>query len=130
MGAVLGAALLTSDSGWLIGAGASLLVLNVLNDPVGWWRHVRTGTRLETPVRAEFAEPGACSVELRSTGGRSIDVIKQLRETTGVGLAEAKSKVQAVPVVIAEGLSAESAKRVRQQVELAGATAVIVMQVE
>lgn len=125
MGAVVGLALVVSGSGVWVTVGAAVLVFSVLTNPAKWWRYVRTGARAETPVPAEFVEPGVCSVELRSPGDRPIETIKGLREVTGAGFAEAKSRVQDGPVVVAKGLSVDSAARVRDRLARAGATAVV-----
>jgi large subunit ribosomal protein L7/L12 len=121
-GAAVGLTLERADGGVLSYLGIVVFVLSVLTNPARWWRYVRTGVKAEPLLAAEFAETGDCSVELQSPGGRPIDVIKALREVTGAGFADAKAKVQTVPSTIAEGLSEESAERVRDRMEHAGAT--------
>ena len=49
-----------------------------------------------------------------------IKVIKVVREVMGLGLAEAKAAVEAVPTVMKEGLSKEDAEALKKQVEEAG----------
>jgi large subunit ribosomal protein L7/L12 len=107
------------------GVCVAVLVFNVLTRPVEWWHYVRTGTPATRRAPAQFLEPGMCSVELRSPGERPIEAIKALREVTGAGLVDANSKIQAAPLIVAGGLSAESADRVRDRLENAGATVVV-----
>jgi ribosomal protein L7/L12 len=106
--------------------GIFVFFVSVPTNPARWWRYVRTGTRLPTQPAAEFTDPGVFVVELQDSGSRSIALIKALREVTTVELAGALSKVTNVPATIADGLSEESARRVRDRVERAGATASIV----
>ena len=50
-----------------------------------------------------------------------MNVIKAVRELTGLGLKEAKEKVDTAPQVIAEGLSKEAAEDAKKKLEEAGA---------
>ena len=75
------------------------------------------------------AAPGAAAeektefdVELTSFGAKKLDVIKVVREVTGLGLKEAKEKVEGVPSTIKEGASKEDAEALKKQLEEAGAT--------
>ena len=56
-------------------------------------------------------------------GSRAIQVIKQLRETTGLDLVAAKKMLDDAPVVVAEGLSETSAELVADRLRAAGARA-------
>ena len=125
-GVVLGLALARSDGAALSLVGVVVLVVSVMTNPTRWWRYVLTGATAESSVAAEFSEAGSCSVELRSPGARPIEVVKALREVTGAGLSDAMTTVDSAPAIIAERLSAASARRVRDRVELAGATAAVV----
>ncbi len=62
-------------------------------------------------------------VELTSFGEKKIQVIKVVREITGLGLKEAKAEVEGAPKVIKEGLSKEEAEEIVKKLEDAGATA-------
>jgi large subunit ribosomal protein L7/L12 len=62
-------------------------------------------------------------VELTSFGEKKIQVIKVVREITGLGLKEAKAEVEGAPKVIKEGLSKEEAEEIVKKLEEAGATA-------
>ena len=56
-------------------------------------------------------------------GGKKIDCIKAVRGIRSeLGLKEAKEIVESVPVIFLEGVSRNEAKRVKQQLESAGAT--------
>lgn len=67
-------------------------------------------------------------VTLKDPGDRKIQVIKILRELTpGMGLADAKSKAESAPVVIATEVDQETAYTIRSRLAGVGATAQIVM---
>ena len=51
---------------------------------------------------------------------KKLDVIKAVREITGLGLAEAKAAVEGVPHTLKEGLSKDDAEAMKKQVEEAG----------
>jgi ribosomal protein L7/L12 len=117
--------LLLRDNGvgvWFF-LGIAVFVLSLpLANPAAWWRYVRTGP--DAPQKPDY-EDGDFQVTLRAVGGRSIEVIKAVREVTGAGVAEAKGKVDFAPTTIAVGLSEASATRVRERLEQAGATATV-----
>jgi hypothetical protein len=77
-----------------------------------------------TPPPAKFTEPGEYRVVLQVPGGKVIQVIKQIRETTHLGLVEAKKLIDDAPSVVAEGLSEQSAELVADRLRTAGARAV------
>lgn len=62
-------------------------------------------------------------VELTSAGSAKIQVIKAVREATGLGLKDAKALVDEAPKVIKEGLSKEDADELISAIEEAGGTA-------
>ena len=64
-------------------------------------------------------------VILTSFGEKKINVIKEVRSITGLGLKEAKEAVEAAPKAIREGVSKEEAEEVKKKLEEAGATAEI-----
>ena len=70
----------------------------------------------------EVEEKTAWKVELKSGGGQKIQVIKVIREITGLGLKEAKDIVDAAPKVVKEGLKKEDAEDLKKKLEAAGAT--------
>lgn len=67
-------------------------------------------------------EKSSFSVELTSAGEQKIQVIKALREITGLGLKEAKDIADASPKVIKEGATEEEAEELKKKLEEAGAT--------
>jgi len=68
-------------------------------------------------------EKTAWNVELKDGGGQKIQVIKVLREATGLGLKEAKDMVDGAPKVVKEGLKKEEAEELKKKLEEAGAKA-------
>ena len=61
-------------------------------------------------------------VILTGDGGKKINVIKEVRAITGLGLTEAKTLVESAPKAIKEGVSKDEAEKVKKQLEEAGAT--------
>lgn len=64
-------------------------------------------------------------VILTSFGEKKINVIKEVRSITGLGLKEAKEAVESAPKAIREGVSKEEAEEVKKKLEEAGASAEI-----
>ena len=62
------------------------------------------------------------NVELKNAGGQKIQVIKILREVTGLGLKEAKDLADAAPKVVKENASKEEAEELKGKLEAVGAT--------
>ena len=61
-------------------------------------------------------------VILASFGAKKLDVIKVVRELTGLGLKDAKDLVEAAPKALKEGASKEEAENIKKALEAAGAT--------
>ena len=61
-------------------------------------------------------------VVLTGDGGKKINVIKEVRAITGLGLTEAKTLVESAPKAIKEGVSKADAEKFKKQLEEAGAT--------
>ena len=61
-------------------------------------------------------------VALTDMGSNKVSVIKAVRAITGLGLKEAKDKVESAPCVLKEGASKEEADDFKKQLEEAGAT--------
>ncbi|MBN8847661.1 MULTISPECIES: 50S ribosomal protein L7/L12 [unclassified Sphingomonas] len=61
-------------------------------------------------------------VVLTGDGGKKINVIKEVRAITGLGLTEAKSLVESAPKPVKEGVSKDEAEKIKKQLEEAGAT--------
>ena len=64
-------------------------------------------------------------VVLAATGEKKIQVIKVVRELTGLGLKEAKDLVESAPAKIKEGISKEDAEKLKAELEEAKATVAI-----
>jgi large subunit ribosomal protein L7/L12 len=67
-------------------------------------------------------EKTAFNVIMTSFGSNKINVIKVIREVTGLGLKEAKDMVEGVPANVKEGVSKDDAAGVKKKLEEAGAT--------
>ena len=61
-------------------------------------------------------------VILTGDGGKKINVIKEVRAITGLGLTEAKALVEGAPKAVKEGVSKADAEKFKKQLEEAGAT--------
>src|SRR5262245_56297462 len=61
------------------------------------------------------------TVVLAAVGDKKIEVIKEVRALTGLGLKEAKDLVEAAPKPVKEGVSKDEAEKVKAQLEKAGA---------
>lgn len=61
-------------------------------------------------------------VILTGDGGKKINVIKEVRAITQLGLTEAKTLVESAPKAIKEGVNKEEAEKIKAQLEAAGAT--------
>jgi large subunit ribosomal protein L7/L12 len=71
------------------------------------------------PVAAE--EKTEFTVVLAAIGDKKIEVIKEVRALTGLGLKEAKDLVEGAPKPVKEGVSKDEAAKVKAQLEKAGA---------
>ena len=61
-------------------------------------------------------------VILTGDGGKKINVIKEVRAITGLGLGEAKALVESAPKPIKEGVNKDEAEKIKKQIEDAGGT--------
>ena len=68
------------------------------------------------------AEKSEFDVILTAAGDKKINVIKEVRTITGLGLKEAKDLVEAAPKAVKEGASKEEAEEIKKKLEDAGAT--------
>ena len=71
---------------------------------------------------AAAEEKTSWNVLLKAAGDQKINVIKVVREVTGLGLKEAKDIVDGAPKVVKEGLKKEDADALKASLEAAGAT--------
>ncbi|BBH16962.1 50S ribosomal protein L7/L12 [Nocardioides baekrokdamisoli] len=73
----------------------------------------------------EAAAQDEFDVVLEAAGDKKINVIKEVRALTNLGLKEAKDLVEAAPKVILEKATKEAAEKAKEQLEGAGATVVL-----
>jgi len=88
------------------------------------------GVSASAPAMMMAAAPGAAAapaeektefnVELADFGANKINVIKAVKEVTGLGLAEAKGLVDAAPKMIKEGVKKDEAEAMKKKIEEAG----------
>ncbi|TSB44886.1 50S ribosomal protein L7/L12 [Alkalicoccobacillus porphyridii] len=111
----------------IIGAIKEMTVLE-LNDLVKAIEE-EFGVTAAAPVAAAGAGGGEAAAEqtefdviLESAGGSKINVIKAVREVTGLGLKEAKALVDGAPAPIKEGVSQDDANEIKAKLEEAGAS--------
>lgn len=71
---------------------------------------------------APAAEKTEFDVVLANAGAQKIQVIKVVREATGLGLKEAKDLVDGAPKTVKEGVSKKDAEELKKKLEEAGAT--------
>ena len=74
------------------------------------------------PAAEAVEEKTEFDVVMTSFGAEKIKVIKIVREITGLGLAEAKAKVEGVPATLKEAVSKEDAEELKKKLEEVGAT--------
>jgi large subunit ribosomal protein L7/L12 len=84
---------------------------------VGRVRRCRGGGGAAAPAeeKTEF------TVVLAASGDKKIEVIKEVRAITGLGLKEAKDLVEGAPKPVKEGVNKEEADKIKAQLEKAGA---------
>jgi len=70
---------------------------------------------------APVEEKTEFTVVLASFGDKKIDVIKEVRALTGLGLKEAKDLVEAAPKAVKEGVTKDEAEKIKATLEKAGA---------
>src|SRR5580704_10900261 len=74
------------------------------------------------PAAPAAEEKTEFDVILTGDGGKKINVIKEVRAITGLGLTEAKTLVESAPKAVKEGVSKDEAAKIKAQLEAAGAT--------
>lgn len=107
--------------------GMSVLELNELVKAF----ETEFGVSAAAPVAVAAAPAGAApaaeektefNVILANAGGQKIQVIKVVREATGLGLKEAKDLVDGAPKAVKEGMPKKDAEELKKKLEEAGAT--------
>ena len=95
----------------------------------------RYGVSAAAPVAMVAGAPGAgasagvpaaeekteFTVILKEVGEKRIDVIKEIRQITGLGLKESKELVEKVPSTVKEGVNKDDAAKIKQKLEAVGA---------
>lgn len=73
-------------------------------------------------AEAQEEAKSSYNIMLTAAGDKKIDVIKAVREISGLGLAESKAVVDGAPKMVKEGVPAEEAEAAKKSLEEAGAT--------
>ena len=94
------------EENWGVSAAAPVAVAAVAGDAGG----------------AAAEEKTEFEVVLATIGEKKINVIKEVRTITGLGLKEAKDLVEGAPKTVKEGVSKDEAETLKKQLEEAGAT--------
>src|SRR3954468_1648561 len=76
----------------------------------------------DAAAAAPVAEQTEFNVILAAVGDKKINVIKEVRAITGLGLKEAKDLVEGAPKPVKEGVNKDEAAKLKKQLEEAGAT--------
>jgi large subunit ribosomal protein L7/L12 len=82
---------------------------------------VAAGPAAGAAPAAAVEEKTEFTVELKDAGANKINVIKVVREVTGLGLKEAKDLVEGAPKAVKEGVSKAEAEELKKKLEDAGA---------
>ena len=83
---------------------------------------VAVAAAADAGAAAAADEQSEFDVILASAGDKKINVIKVVREITGLGLKDAKALVDVAPAPVKEGVSKEDAEEIKAKLEEAGAT--------
>ena len=92
-----------------------------------WGVSAAAAVAVAGPAAAAAAGPAAeeqteFDVILTGDGGKKINVIKEVRAITGLGLGEAKALVEGAPKAVEEGVNKDEAEKIKKQIEEAGGT--------
>lgn len=74
------------------------------------------------PAAAPAEEKDSFDIVLKASGDKKIEVIKEVRAITGLGLKEAKDLVEGAPQPLKQGVKKDEAAKIKAQLEAAGAT--------
>ena len=83
---------------------------------------VAAGPAAGGAAAAPVEEKTEFTVVLANAGANKINVIKEIRAITGLGLKEAKDLVEGAPKTVKEGVNKDDAKKIKDQLVAAGAT--------
>jgi large subunit ribosomal protein L7/L12 len=95
-------------------------LVKVLEDKFGVSAAAPAAVMAAAPAAAAAEEKTEFNVELADCGANKINVIKAVKEITGLGLAEAKGLVDGAPKMIKEGVKKEEAESMKKKIEEAG----------
>jgi large subunit ribosomal protein L7/L12 len=92
-----------------------------------WGVSAAAAVAVAGPAAGAAAAPAAeekteFDVILTGDGGKKINVIKEVRAITGLGLGEAKALVESAPKAVKEGVNKDEAEKIKKQIEEAGGT--------
>ena len=92
-----------------------------------WGVSAAAAVAVAGPAAGGAAAPAAeekteFDVILTGDGGKKINVIKEVRVITGLGLGEAKALVEGAPKALKEGVNKDEAEKIKKQIEEAGGT--------
>ena len=92
-----------------------------------WGVSAAAAVAVAAPAGGGAAAPAAeekteFDVVLTGDGGKKINVIKEVRAITGLGLGEAKALVEGAPKPVKEGVNKDEAEKIKKQIEDAGGT--------
>ncbi len=92
-----------------------------------WGVSAAAAVAVAGPAAGGAAAPAAeekteFDVILTGDGGKKINVIKEVRAITGLGLGEAKALVESAPKAVKEGVNKDEAEKIKKQIEDAGGT--------
>ena len=92
-----------------------------------WGVSAAAAVAVAGPAAGAAAAPAAeekteFDVILTGDGGKKINVIKEVRAITGLGLGEAKALVEGAPKALKEGVNKDEAEKIKKQIEEAGGT--------
>ena len=92
-----------------------------------WGVSAAAAVAVAAPAGGGAAAPAAeekteFDVILTGDGGKKINVIKEVRAITGLGLGEAKALVEGAPKAVKEGVNKDEAEKLKKQIEDAGGT--------
>ena len=93
-----------------------------------WGVSAAAPVAVAAPTSGQAAGEGAAeektefTIHLAASGDKKINVIKEVRTITGLGLKEAKDLVEGAPSKLKEGVGKEDAEKFKKQLEEAGAT--------
>ncbi len=99
-------------------------LVKILEDKFGVSAAAPMAVAVAAPASAEATagkeEKSEFNVELTEVGANKINVIKAVKEVTGLGLADAKAIVDGAPKMIKEGVKKEDAENMKKKIEEAG----------